>query len=162
MSLFFRCLNPPTMASHLRALLMLLWWVYILLYIPRLLKSWSWAYAWNWLKPRFCTKSAIKWSRRAGANRFLPSFQLSRWETCDLLKHYSSFEALAKWFSLNRHHLQLKDLCLNLQNVVHTFAKLRVNIGDFKVISKLFCTLWPMCWLLKEFWCKFNLSNWQI
>ena len=39
MSLFFRCLNPPTMASHLRALLMLLWWVYILLYIPRLLNE---------------------------------------------------------------------------------------------------------------------------
>ena len=116
-------------------------------------------FALNWFKPRFCTKSAIKWSRRAGANRFLPSFQLSRWETCDLLKLYSSVEALARWFSLNRHHLQLKDLCLNLQNVVHTFAKLRVNIGDFKVTSKLFCTLWPMCWLLEDFWCKLKEIN---
>ena len=162
MSLFIRCLNLPTMASHLRALLMLLWWVYIL--FTFLVVYWTnslyWANAGNLFQPRFCTKSAIKWSRRAGANRFLPSFQLSRWETCDLLKLYSSFEALAKWFSLNRHHLQLKDLCLNLQNVVHTFAKLRVNIGDFKVTSKHFCTLWPMCWLLKEFWGKLtNLGD---
>ena len=149
MSLDFRCLNPPTMASHLRALLMLLWWVYIL--FTFLVVYWTnslyWANAGNLFQPRFCTKSAIKWSRRAEANRFLPSFQLSRWEP-----------ALCSNFSARlKHWLQLKDLCLNLQNVVHTFAKLRVNIGDFKVTSSFSA----LCDQFADYWKSFG-ANWQI
>ena len=124
MSLFFRCLNPPTMASHLRALLMLLWWVYILLYIPRLLNeililSLRMELIETQVLYEECNQVKSK-SRSQQISAFISTFQVGNLRFAQTrLKHW----------------LQLKDLCLNLQNVVHTFAKLRVNIGDFKVIS---------------------------
>ena len=152
MSLFFRCLNPPTMASHLRALLMLLWWVYILLYIPRLLNE------------IFILSFTHGIHSNPGFVWRVQSSEVEEQEPTDFCLHINfpgGKPAICSNFTARlKHWLQLKDLCLNLQNVVHTFAKLRVNIGDFKVTSKLFCTLWPMCWLLKEFWCKLtNLGD---
>ena len=80
-----------------------------------------------------------------GFVRRVQSSEVEEQEPTDFCLHFNfpgGKPAICSNFTARlKHWLQLKDLCLNLQNVVHTFAKLRVNIGDFKVTSKLFCTL---------------------
>ena len=80
-----RCLNPPTMASHLKASLMLSWWVlhtplhntcFCLNFWQDLIAS---LFKLKTMLPRFCTKSAIKWSQKAGVSKYLPSSPLSRY-----------------------------------------------------------------------------------
>ena len=79
-----------------------------------------------------------------GFVRRVQSSEVEEQESTDFCLHFNfpgGKPAICSNFTARlKHWLQLKDLCLNLQNVVHTFAKLRVNIGDFKVTSKLFCT----------------------
>ena len=74
-----------------------------------------------------------------GFVRRVQSSEVEEQEPTDFCLHFNfpgGKPAICSNFTARLNHwLQLKDLCLNLQNVVHTFAKLRVNIGDFKVIS---------------------------
>ena len=160
---YFRCLNPLTMASHLKASLMLSWWGNIFCFTIHPLTLYFWFYCvfwWVWFFDHdrlYVCVFEMKWRWHPGFVRRVQSSEVEEQEPTDFCLHINfpgGKPAICSNFTARlKHWLQLKDLCLNLQNVVHTFAKLRVNIGDFKVTSKLFCTLWlSNVLVIESFW----------